>query len=59
MSNAIQCHWGINNNAFILSCLIVGGVLGMGGVIWGAQVLPQTVKIKGVKIKWHCGIVEI
>ena len=54
MSNAIQCHWVINNNASILSYLIVGGALRMGGIIWGgggAEFFPKTFKTGGVKIK--------
>ena len=63
MSNAIQCHWVINNNASILWYLTVGGALRMGGIIWGggggAEVFPKTFKIGGVKIKLHCGTLEI
>ena len=51
VSNAIQCHWVINNNASILSYLIVGGALRMGGIIWGAEFFPQTFKTGGAKIK--------
>ena len=56
MSNAIQCHWVINNNASILSYLTVGGALRMGGIIWGgggggAEVFPKTFIIGVVKIK--------
>ena len=35
----------LNNNASILSCLNVGGVLGMGGIIWGQRLFLKLLKL--------------
>ena len=35
----------LNNNASILSCLNVGGALGMGGIIWGQRLFLKLLKL--------------
>ena len=35
----------LNNNASILSCLNVGGALGMGGIIWGLRLFLKLLKL--------------